>query len=67
MAKKPSPVLPEESPSLAIDPEAFYRVRVRKVVTAAGVKFLPRADEYVVRGAVVPALGDAILSIEMKD
>ncbi len=67
MAKKPSPVTPEEAPALAIDPQSFYRVRVNKVVTAAGVKFLPRVDNYVVKGAIVSALGDAIQSVEMKD
>ncbi len=66
MAKKPMPVMPKENAGLAIDPEAFYRVRVRKAVTAAGVRFLPRVDEYIVRGSIVPALDGAIMSIEPK-
>jgi hypothetical protein len=62
MAKKQTtrPVVAPPTPAAARE---LYRVRVARVVTAAGVTFKPRAS-YVVTPAVAAALGDAIASKE---
>jgi len=62
MAKKPQ-AAPEPGAAQSVVPDAQYRVKIKKVVTAAGVRFKPRHG-YIVKGRVVEQLGDAISSIE---
>lgn len=47
-----------------IDPEAFYRVRLKKPVPRPNGRVLKPLSEHVMKGSVIAELGDAVASYE---
>lgn len=61
----PQVVLGESAPvrSQTYEPDALYAIKVGRVADAMGVRFRP-SGTYKVKGKVVDALGDAVISSE---
>jgi hypothetical protein len=55
---------PEVKAEVQIDPDALYRVTMKRVAAIGITRLLPRADHYTVKGHIAQQLGDAVLTIE---
>ena len=61
MAKKTT--TQADAPATAIDPEAQYRIKVKRPATAGSMRLKPR-NSYTVKGKLIAGLGDAVEVIE---